>query len=230
MSTKSSDPRKKEEANIGEILSQSETFIEKHKKQLIYGVGGAILAVVAILGIKYAYLEPLEKDAKAAMFASEAYFQQEQWDIALNGDGAGTIGFEEIIDQYGFTSTANLANAYAGICYYHKGDIEKALSHLTKFSGSDKMLSPSIAGLVGDCYVDLGQTQDGINQFKKAASKADNDLISPIYLKKAGIASESINEFKKAAEFYSSIKEEYPNSTEASDIDKYIGRAQSKIK
>ena len=50
-------------------------------------------------------------------------------------------------------------------------------------------------------------------------------MVSPIYLKKAGLAYENLKEYGKAVEAYKSIKEKYYNSMEASDIDKYITRA-----
>ena len=58
-----------------------------------------------------------------------------------------------------------------------------------------------------------------------AAKAADNEVVSPVYLKKAGLAYENLKEYDKAVQAYKSIKEKYYNSMEASDIDKYITRA-----
>ena len=213
--------------NVGEILSKSEQFIDKHQKQITFGISAIILIVVAILGIKHLYLTPKERDAEIAIYKGEQYLANNQWDLALYGDSVEFDGFESIISEYSFTKTANLANAYAGICYYHKGEFENAINRLKKFSSSDKMISPVIAGLVGDCYVDMGKVKDGIDYFMKAASKADDNLISPIYLKKAGIAYEKLNDYTKAVAAYTSIKDKYPNSQEANDIQKYIDKAEA---
>lgn len=80
-------------------------------------------------------------------------------------------------------------------------------------------------GLTGDAYVELGQVEKGISYFDKAAN-SKNDVISPIFLKKAGVAYESLNKPEKALELYNKIKDNYPKSNEASDIDKYIARVQ----
>ena len=64
--------------------------------------------------------------------------------------------------------------------------------------------------------------------FEKAASQADNEVIRPVYLKKAGLAYESLNQPKDAVKAYTTIKEKYFNSLEAADIDKYIARASAK--
>ena len=50
------------------------------------------------------------------------------------------------------------------------------------------------------------------------------------YLKKAGIAYESLNQYSDAVKAYTTIKEKYYNSLEASDIDKYISRASAQVK
>ncbi|MCL2651639.1 MAG: CDC27 family protein [Candidatus Azobacteroides sp.] len=216
--------------NVGEILSKSEQFIDKYQKQLIFGVTAIVLIVVVILGVKHLYLAPKEKAAEAAIFRGEQYFANGQGDKALYGDSVQFDGFIAIIDNYSFTKTANLAHAYAGGSYYQKGELEKALEQLKKFNANDKMASPVITGLIGDCYVDMGKVKEGIDYFMKASSKADNNLISPIYLKKAGIALEHLGEFKQAIEVYNTIKDKYPTSQEANDIRKYIYRAEAQSK
>lgn len=213
-------------SNVGEILSKSEQFIDKYQKKIIIGISVVVLIVVAVLAVKHLYLAPKEKAAQAAIFVGEQYFANGQWDLALYGDSVEFDGFVAIIKDFKFTRTANLANAYAGICSYHKGEFEDAIGFLKKFSVNDKMVSPVIAGLVGDCYVDMGQVKEGIDYFMKASSRADDNLISPVFLKKAGIAYESLGEFKKAIEVYTSIQEKYPLSQEAGDIQKYIERAR----
>lgn len=218
------------EANVGEILSRSEKFIEKYKKQIIAGVAAVILIVVAVLGVRHAYLLPKEREAEAAIFPGERYMASQQWDLALNGDSLNYIGFLSIIDDYGLTKTAKLAKVYAGICYYHKGEAEKALDYLKSFSADDPVIAPAIIGLTGDCYVEMNKVKEGIDYFNKAAQKADNEMLTPFYLKKAAVAYESLGEYKKALEAYNTIKTKYPASQEGTEVDKYIDRAQSLIK
>ncbi len=215
------------ESNVGEIFSKSEQFIEKNKKGIITGLVVVVLIVVAVLGVRHGYLIPKEREAEKAIFRGEFYLQNNEWDKALYGDSAQFIGFDAIIDQYGLTKTGNLAKGYAGICLYHKGEYDKAISYLKKFDASDKTVSPVLIGLIGDCYVSMDKASEAVDYFMKAANKASDDMISPLYLKKAGRVYESLGNYKKAAEAYTMIKD-YPNSMEAQDIDKYIDRANSK--
>ncbi|MEG1544988.1 MAG: tetratricopeptide repeat protein [Tannerellaceae bacterium] len=228
MATKEKDTSK--EMEVEAILSRSEQFIENHSKKIIYGVIAIAILVAAILGFKHGYLIPQEKKAAAAMFKGEQYFAKDSFALALNGNGSDYAGFEAIINQYGSTDAANLATAYAGICYFKMGDTQKALDLLKSFSGSDNMISPAITGLIGDCYVNMGKTKEGISYFEKAAKKADNDVISPVYLKKAGVAYESLQQYGDAVKAYTTIKEKYYTSMEAADIDKYITRASIQAK
>lgn len=212
---------------VEELVTRSELFIEQNSKKIIFGIIAVAVLVAAILGYKYGYATPQQKKAEAAMFRAELYFDRDSFALALNGDGLNVEGFKSIIDQYGSTDAGNLAKAYAGICYFKLGDNESALDMLKSFSASDKMLSPTIVGLIGDCYVNMGNTEEGISYFEKAASQADNDIISPVYLKKAGVAYESLKQYDKAVKAYTTIKEKYFASVEASDIDKYIARASA---
>ncbi len=215
------------ELEVGEFVSKSERFIENNSKKIIYGIIAVALVVGAILGFKHGYLIPQEKKAAAAIFKGEQYFAKDSFNLALNGNGADFLGFEGIIDKYGSTASGNLAKAYAGICYFKMGDTKNAIAKLKSFSGDDSMISPAIVGLIGDCYVNMGDVKEGVGYFEKAAKKADNVVISPVYLKKAGIAYESLKQYDDAVKAYTTIKEKYYNSTEAADIDKYIARASA---
>jgi len=228
MATKGKNTHK--ELEVEEIVSRSEQFIENHSKKLIYGIIAIALIVGAVLGIRHGYLIPQEKKATVALFKGEQYFAKDSFALALNGNGADYEGFEAIIDQYGSTKSGNLAKAYAGISYFKMGETEKALEKLKSFSSKDNMISPAITGLIGDCYVNLGKTKEGISYFEKAANSASNEVISPAYLMKAGIAYESLQQYKDAIKTYQTIKDKYYMSTEASDIDKYITRAEALAK
>ena len=174
MATKEKDTNK--ELEVEEIVSKSEQFIENNSKKIIYGIIALALVIGAVLGVKYGYLIPQEKKAAAAMFKGEQYFARDSFNLALNGNGADYEGFEAIINQYGSTDAGNLAKAYAGICYFKLGENEKALDLLKSFSGSDEMISPAITGLIGDCYVNMGNVKEGINYFEKAANQANNEV------------------------------------------------------
>lgn len=226
MSEKSNKQTHTDLENVQEVLTKSEQFIEKYQKQILIGLAVVVIAVSGSLAFKYAYLDPKEQKAEAAMFKAEIYFQQDSFKLALTGNGADFIGFEGVIDEYSITKTANVAKFYAGICNKNLGNYEKAIDYLKKFDSDDKMLEPAALTAIGDCQVELGKLEDAAQSFEHAADVANNDLLTPISLKKAGLVYENLKNFDKAIEVYTRIKEKYSTSPEAGDIEKYIERAK----
>ena len=212
--------------NLNEALSSSEQFIEKNQNTIMITLGVIIALVLAVLAYNNFYKKPKNERAQAAIFKGERYFQNEQDSLALFGDGNDYIGFEEVINQFGGTKTSDLAKAYAGISYSRLGDNEKALSYLSKFKGGDKMITPAISGAVGDVYMNLDMSDKAANQFLKAAKAADDNLLSPIYYKKAGLAYLHAQNFDKAINTFETIKKTYLNSPEGQEADKYIEQAK----
>ena len=211
--------------NVEHVLTTSEAFIEKYQKQIIFVVGAIVLLVLIALSFKNFYLEPRETAAQNQMYKSQNFFAVDSFRVALEGTGDESIGFKEIVSEYGITTSGNLAAAYAGICYYKLGQYENAIKYLSQFDGKDNYFTTSVVGLTGDCYIELGQTEEAVSYFEKAAD-FENEVLSPVYLKKAGLVYETLKDVEKAEKKYLKIKDAYPKSTEAADIDKYIARVQ----
>ena len=211
---------------VQSALGKSEEFIEKYLKEL--GIGVLIIAVIVsgILLFKYKYSAPREIKAQEQIYKGQNYFAIDSFHVALEGNGVDYIGLKSIIREYGSTKSGNLAKLYAGLSYYKLGDYKTALNYFEDFSAKDKFVSYSVLGNIGDCYVELGDVKKAITYFEKAATKADNSVVSPFYLKKLGIAYESQGNYEKAVESYTLIKDNYFNSFEARDIEKYIERAK----
>ena len=130
------------------------------------------------------------------------------------------------MNQFGGTKTADLARAYAGISYSRLGDNEKALEYLKKFKGGDKLITPAVSGAVGDVYMNLDQSDKAAGIFMKAAKDADDNMLSPIYYKKAGLAYLYAEKYDKATETFELLKKRYMNSPEGQEADKYIEQAK----
>lgn len=224
MSTKKTHHEGEQLESIEHVLSDSEKFIEKNQKMITNVILSIVVLILAIMAYNRYWVSPKELEAQSQIFAGEMLFQKDSFRIAIEGDG-NFMGFEYIIDKYGSTEPGNLAKYYAGISYYHLGDYESAIKYLNKFDAEGEMMPAIKTGAIGDCYVELENIDKAISNFKKAASY-ENDFTAPIYMKKCGIAYETKGESDKAVECYEIIKSQYPNSTEARDIDKYIAHAK----
>jgi len=209
-------------------LTKTERFIEDNQNTITYIVGGIFLVVVAYLGFNKFYLEPKEEEAQSQMFMAESYFEKDSFNLAINGDG-NYLGFLDIIDEYGITKSANLAKYYTGISYLHLGLYEDALDYLNDFKTDDLLLAPIVAGAKGDAYLELGETDDALKHYERAFSINDNELTSPVYMMKAANLLETLDELEDALSIYKRIKEEYPDSAEGRNIDRYIARVETKL-
>jgi len=215
--------KKDEFATVEQALSTSEAFIEKNQKQILIAVGVVIAMVLLVLAVRNFYIKPRETAAENEMYRAQMFFANGNFERALNGDDFTTIGFRAIATDFRMTRSGNLAAAYAGISYFRLGDFHNAIKFLSRFNGKDSYLTASVIGLIGDSYVELGEVAKAIGYFERAANMK-NDVMSPIFLKKAGLAHESLGNLTRAARAFQEIKDSYPNSQEAADIDKYIAR------
>lgn len=210
------------EQNVGEVVNKSEEFIEKNQKKILFGIGVFILIVLSILAFRNFYQVPRQEAAANALYKAQEFFAVDSFKVALEGDGVEVIGFKEIISKYGSTESGNLANAYAGISLYKLGQFEEAIKFLGNYDSGDTYFKSAIVGLIGDCYVELGN-HDKAQDFYQKVINLKNE-ISPIYLKKSGVLYETDGKPEEAAKNYQEIKDNYPASNEAYDISKYISR------
>ena len=215
-----------EHLNVEDALTQSEAFLIKYKNAIIGGVVAVIIIVAGIIMYKNLYAEPREEKAQAALFKGQEYFEQDAFEQALNGDSIGFAGFLKVADDYSGTKAANLAKAYAGICYAQLGKYEEAVKMLDDFNGKDQMVAPAILGAAGNCYAQLGQLDKAASTLLSAADKADNNTLSPIFLFQAGEILVKQGKFDDAVSAYTKIKDKYFQSYQAMDIDKYIEQAK----
>ncbi|MGF1584233.1 MAG: tol-pal system YbgF family protein [Bacteroidales bacterium] len=228
MAKKKKDAVEEPIEGVENLLSKTENYIEENQKSLTIIVTAIVVVVLGYLGYTNLYVAPLENEARSQIYMAERYFEQDSFYLALYGDG-NYPGFVDIIDEYSVTSTANLARYYAGISFLRIEEYHDAIDNLTKFDSRDQLVSPVALGAIGDAYVELGELENAASFFTKAARRRANELTSPIYWMKAGMIYEELEKYNKALEAYENIKENYPDTTEGGQIEKYITRVQLKI-
>ena len=227
MSKKKNDKAEVRVEGVEHALTKAEQFIETYQKQIVWVVCAILGMVVFYMGFQRFYIEKRSQDAAAQMFPAEQYFENDDWERALDGDG-NYPGFIDIISDYRFTRSANLAKYYAGLCCLRLGEYEEAISYLSRFKSKDRILSSIALGGIGDAYAQLDEPSKAISFYRKAAGRRNNDFTTPLYLLRAGILLENEGRLKEAGELYERIKNEYAASTEGRTIDKYITRVKVK--
>ena len=215
---------------LDEGSSQTQQWVERNQNKIL-----GLVAIISIIVIGVFAYSKLIKEPKESSAFNKMYFAQKKFDeavlinndsiynIALNGDDLN-MGMLQIIDEFGGTNAANLAHYYSGIMYLKMNDYPNSIKYLSEFSSDDILLSSLATGSIGDAFAELNQLDDAFDYYVKA-SKSNNNYSSPMYLFKAGIVAMRLNKFNRAEEYFSIIKQDYPNSTEAKNIDAFISKA-----
>lgn len=220
-----------------ENINNREAFFMKYKKAILIAVAAIIVVIAGVFLYISQISGPREEKASTALSKGQTYFNNEMFEQAVNGDGAGFVGFAKLADEYSGTKAGNLANLYAGLCYANLGKWAEAQKRLESFSSEDdQMISPAAEAALGDAYAHLNQLDKAVDAFKKAASMADskaedgtNNSLSPTFIIKAGEILESQGKKDEALKLYQDAKKKYVNAmlVQSGEIDKYIERASN---
>lgn len=212
---------------VGTIIAKTEQYIEKNKKKLT--TIGIIIVAVA-LGI-WAYValvaQPRQVRAAEEMFAAEQWFNEGDFEKALNGTDE-FLGFSDIISDYRCTKSGKLAKYCAGICQLNLGQYAEAIDLLKSYKGKDAFTGAEALMLIGDCYAEMDNAKEAVAYYEKAAQKADNFVISPVALWKAGMMQIKLGNNEAAVKEFQQIKDKYPESPEYGEVDKYMAYAENK--
>ena len=215
--------------------SRTEAWVQKNQKFILGIIGAVAVGVLAYLGYTQFIQKPKEAAAANELFYPQQYFDRalasevekdSLFTLALNG-GEGKYGFLDIVEEYKGTKAANLAKYSAGMAYLNLRQYDQAITHLESFSSKDDVLGAMAKGSIGDAFAQLNQSEDALDYYGKAISHSDNEFTAPRFMYKAAILALEMDNKDKALGYFERIKEEYPNSQEASGIDALIGLAQN---
>ncbi len=211
--------------NVGMALSTTGQWIEEHSSMLSWIVLAIAAVVLGIIAVNNYVIKPKRLEAGNEIAKAAAYFMQNDFAKALEGDDAECMGFEAIADKYKMYQQGKLAALYAGICHYKQGEYEEAAEYIGRFDAEDMMIDPAASQLLGDAYVQMDELDKAAKAFEAAAATG-SELIAPMSLKKAGLVYLELGNNKAAKKVFETIKNQYPMSSEAQDIDKFIALAE----
>ena len=215
--------------------SKTEEWVAKNQKYIFIVIAIVAAVVLGYLGYNKFIQEPKESEAMNDMFQAQQYFDQavagsvqqdSLYNLSLNG-GEGKFGMLDIISEYKGTDAANLANYYAGMAYLNTKDYTNAVEYLSNFSSDDEMLGPIAQGGIGDAFIQLNQKEDALDYYVKAAQMKTNNYTTPLYLYKAGTVALELGKNADALKYFNRIKTEFSSSTQATNIDAFIGKAEA---
>lgn len=217
------------------VIDKARGFWENYNKPVIY-IGSAIIVLLAGWIIyKYMFQIPKQEKSNNVVFVTQKYFNDftSATDSSkamlaakvLNGDGTNP-GALKIINTYSGTDAANLCEYYAGACYLHLGQFDKAIKFLKDFdaNGSTQIKSRAL-GMLGDASAELNKNDDALDYYKKAASVNEkDDYTSSEFLFRAALFAQVNGKNKEAIDLFKKIKSNYPLTEKANDADRYLAK------
>jgi tetratricopeptide (TPR) repeat protein len=204
-------------------MEKVQGFYETNKKMLSTATTVILVVVVGYFGYTKMYKGPAEEKAAAAMYYPQLYFQADSLNLALNGDGKN-LGFSKLAKKFSGTSAGNLASYYEGVCYLKMGDFKNAIKSLQEFDGKGTMVGRQAFGELGMAYMETGNSAKAIENFKKATEDKEDGLVTPMYLYQLGVAYQAAGNNNEAKDAFKRIRDEYPRSPQARDMDKELAR------
>ena len=216
-----------------DVVEKAKDFWSRFSKPIIYVGSALILLIGGWLGYKSFVKEPNEAKAAELLFPAESIFDKmtqtgfskDSINMVLNGGNGITSGVLKVASNYGSTDAGKRAHFIAGACYLNNKDFNNAIKHLKDFSTDATQVQAAAYILLGDAYSELKKNDDALEYYKKAANvNAKDEFMTPEALYKAGLFAETIGKTKEAIEFFQKIKNDYPKSSHAAEMDKYLAR------
>lgn len=189
-------------------------------------VYGAIAAVVLLVlaFVAYSFMQSARQtEALDAMAGAVSAYEAGSWQTALDGTGSH-LGLLDIIDDYGSTDAGNLARFYAADAYFRLGNYAEALPLFRAFDKDANIVGASAVAGEAAILESQGEAGRAADLYVRAATMYPSPATSPGYFLSAGRAYEAAGETADAERVYERIRDEYPESQEARDIEFYLAR------
>jgi TolA-binding protein len=207
---------------------KAQVWYDENKKR-ISTVAGIVAALAVVLWFYTNNIHANDDRATAELAKVFSFYDNGQYQIAINGIPEKNVsGLQSIVDNYGSTKAGNIAKFYLANAYYNSQNYDKALEYFNDFGGSSNSLieNSAIAG-IGACYEAKGDFKKAAENYEKAALKNSDDPNAADNLVNAARNFGKSGEKDRAVELLKKVKKDYPTSTAARDVDRYIAEVSA---
>lgn len=184
-------------------------------------VGGIIIVGLGYFAYRQFMYGPANEKSKDNYWIGLNYAAADSTDIAI----------EELrghVKKYDGKIGGEVAQFVYARQLMSSGEFNQAIKELGGVNVSDTYVSVMALGLQADCHSELKAYDKAATMYIEAADLSDNEMTTPMYLMKAGLCAEEINNFETATQCYERIKDDYSSFASQKGIEKYIARAKNK--
>jgi len=206
---------------------ETRQWIEENTKILSYVAIGLI--GVAVIGFLWSKNRADSNEKATTMLAKVApYYDGSRYDAAINGvPQEGIQGLQAIVDEHGSTQAGEIAKLYLANSYFAMKNYDKALEYYDDISARDKMITASAYAGMAACYEVKSDFSQAASYFEKAASKNMTLVQAPENLQRSAVNYAAAGKKEKAVEILQTLKKEFPFSSYARDVDRFIAEYNS---
>ena len=201
-------------------------FVDKNRKLVYAALGGLVVVVLLVLGYVY-HLNRQQARAVDLLGGVVQLYEEGQYRQALDGE-EGRPGLIEIADEYGRTDAGNLAAFYAGDALFRLGVYDEALAYFRSFRSERSLIGASAIAGQAAVYETRGELARAGELYQRAALHFESDVRSPEYLVRAGQVYEEAGEYDRAEEAYELIRERFPESSLAENVEFHLARVAAR--
>ena len=209
--------------------AQLTSFYYENKKYISYALTALVLIVIGIF--VYTNNRRANNEKASAEFAKvfpiydNGASDVKQFKVAIDGQPErGIMGLKAIVENYGGSDAGEMARFYLANAYYQLGQFDDAQKAFDSFSTGNPFLEASGYAGLASCYEVKHDYAKAASYFEKAANLVTSAVATPEYLNSAARCYGLSGEKEKAISLYKKLKKEYPTSTFARDVDRYIAQ------
>jgi tetratricopeptide (TPR) repeat protein len=195
---------------------------DKRFKMIAYVVVGVLIAILAGLAYYQFVWKSTNDKSKDAWWKGMNYAAKDSTNMAISELTKAKKKYDGYIG-------GEIAQFVLARQFMAKGEFKKALKELDETKLNGTYLDAMRIGLIADCHSELKEYKKAVEKYVEASEADLNEFTTPMYLFKAGLNSEKVNDFKKATEYYTKVRDEYPNYANQNTVDKYVARASGKV-
>lgn len=198
-----------------DILDNTQNILQR-KKNLIIGISAIVVIVIAGIFYFISSHNAAEEEASLSLSRVMPFYQQNDYERALNGDASVTIrgvalmGLKTIADEYSSTDAGKVAALLAGnaLISTQKPDEAEKYFDIAASSKGDDVKAGANAGMAS-CKEFAGKFDEAAKLYEKAAELSPLDAVKSRYQYYAALCYEKIGNKDKAESLYRSLISEF---------------------
>jgi tetratricopeptide (TPR) repeat protein len=206
---------------------EATTWYEENKKLLRNVLTGVVIVAIVAVVIRNNMVSNNEQ-ATTELAKIMKYYDEGKYEAAVNGIPQENIrGLLAVVNEYGSTHAGAFAKFYLANAYFALGNYDQALTYYLDVSLDDELLQASAYAGAAACYEAKGDRANAASYYERAALRGKNNIQAAEHLQFAALNYAAAGKKEKAIDLLKKVKKDYPTSSVARDVDRYLASMNS---